>query len=51
MKSRATRNIQIEKQTRRVLRKVAGPGRQSDTKPIARKKAKKAAKKGAKWAY
>jgi hypothetical protein len=45
MKSRATRNIQIEKQTRRVLRKAAGEGRQSDSKPTAGRKAKKGAKK------
>jgi hypothetical protein len=46
MKSRTTRNIQIEKQTRRVLRKAAGTGTQSDTKPKATKKAmKKTAKK------
>jgi hypothetical protein len=42
MKSRTTRNIQIEKQTRRVLRKAA-----SGAKPTAGKKAKKGAKKGA----
>jgi len=46
MKSRTTRNIQIEKQTRRVLRKAAGVGRQSDAKPTGRRKAKKGAKKG-----
>jgi len=40
------RNIQIEKQTRRILRKAAGVGRQSDAKPTARKNAKKGAKKG-----
>ncbi len=45
MKSRATRNIQIEKQTRRVLRKAAGAGRQSDAKPMGRKSAKNAVKK------
>jgi hypothetical protein len=45
MKSRATRNIQIEKQSRRVLRKAAGAGRQSDAKPTGRKSAKKAVKK------
>jgi hypothetical protein len=44
MKSRTTRNIQIEKQTRRALRKVAGEGRPSGAKPTARKKAKKRAK-------
>jgi len=44
MKSRTTRNIQIEKQTRRVLRKAAGAGRQSGAKPRAVKKAKKGAK-------
>lgn len=43
MKSRTIRNIQIEKQTRRVLRKAA-----ADAKPTAGRKAKKAAKKGAK---
>ena len=40
------RNIQIEKQTRRILRKAAGVGRQSDAKPTVRKNAKKGAKKG-----
>ena len=35
MKSRTTRNIQIEKQTRRVLRKAAGAGRKPDAKPAA----------------
>jgi hypothetical protein len=45
MKSRTTRNIQIEKQTRRVLRKAAGAGRQADAKPTA---ANRAMKKGAK---
>ncbi|HEY9430513.1 MAG TPA: hypothetical protein VI260_03400 [Blastocatellia bacterium] len=45
MKSCTTRNIQIEKQTRRVLQKAAGAGRQADAKPIAGKKAKKAAKR------
>ena len=44
MKSRTTRNIQNEKQTRRVLRKAAGAGRQSDAKAKAGKKAKKGAK-------
>jgi len=44
MKARTTRNIQIEKQTRRVLRKAAGAGRQSDAKTTTRK-AKKGAKK------
>lgn len=44
MKSRTTRNIQIEKQTRRVLKKAAGAERQSDTKPTTRKKAKKGAR-------
>jgi len=44
MKSRATRNIQIEKQTRRVLSKAAG--RRSDVKPVSGKKPKKGAKKG-----
>jgi hypothetical protein len=48
MKSRATRNIQIEKQTRRVLRKAAGVGRQPDAKPTAGRKAKRGGKKGAK---
>jgi hypothetical protein len=48
MKSRTTRNIQIEKQTRRVLRKAAGAGHQSDAKPKAGRIAKKGAKKGAK---
>jgi hypothetical protein len=46
MKSRITRNIQIEKQTRRVLRKAAGAGRQSDTRSKVGRKAKKGAKKG-----
>jgi hypothetical protein len=46
MKSRTTRNIQIEKQPRRVLKKAAGAGRQSDTKSKAGRKAKKGAKKG-----
>ena len=46
MKSRATRNIQIEKQTRRALSKAAGARSRSDAKPTATKKAKKAAKKG-----
>jgi hypothetical protein len=41
VKSRATRNIRIEKQTRRVLRKGAGAGRPSDARQTARKKAKK----------
>jgi len=41
MKSRTTRNIQIEKQTRRVLRKAADPGRQPNTRPTAGRKAKK----------
>jgi hypothetical protein len=45
MKSRATRNLQIEKQTRRVLQQAAGAGRQSDAKPTGRKSAKKAVKK------
>jgi hypothetical protein len=45
MKSRATRNIQIEKQTRRVLQKDAGAGRQSGAKPTGGKSAKKAVKK------
>jgi hypothetical protein len=44
MKSRTTRNIQIEKQTRRVLRKAAGAGRKPDAKPAAGWKAKKAVK-------
>jgi hypothetical protein len=44
MKSRTTRNIQIEKQTRRVLRTAAGAGRQSDAKPTAGRKARKGAK-------
>jgi hypothetical protein len=52
MKSRTTRNIQIEKQTRRVLQKAAGAGSQADAKPTAvkrtMKKAAKKAKKGAK---
>jgi hypothetical protein len=47
MKSRATRNIQIEKQTRRVLKKAAGAGRPSDAKTTTRK-ARKGAKRGAK---
>jgi hypothetical protein len=46
MKSRTTRNIQIEKQTRRVLRKAAGAGRPSDAKSKAGRKPKKGAKKG-----
>jgi hypothetical protein len=46
MKSRTTRIIQIEKQTRHVLRKAAGAGRQPDAKPAVARKAKKAAKKG-----
>lgn len=46
MKSRTTRNIQIEKQTRRVLRKATGAGHPSDAKSTAMKKARKAAKKG-----
>jgi hypothetical protein len=41
---RAQRNIQIEKQTRHVLRKAAGAGRQSDAKATAERKAKKGAK-------
>lgn len=41
MKSRTTRNIQIEKQTRRVLRKAAGAGLQTDAKPTARRRASK----------
>jgi hypothetical protein len=45
MKSRTTRNIQIEKQTRRVLRKAAGAGHQSDTKSKVGRKAKKRPKK------
>jgi hypothetical protein len=45
MKSRTTRNIQIEKQTRRVLRKAAGAGRQSDAMSKVGKKVKKGAKK------
>jgi hypothetical protein len=46
MKSRTARNIQIEKQTRRVLRKAAGARHQSDAKPTVEKKAmKKTAKK------
>jgi len=44
MKSRTTRNIQIEKQTRRVLWKAAGAGRQSGAKRTAAKKSKKGAK-------
>jgi hypothetical protein len=49
MKSRTTRNIQIEKQTRRVLRKAAGAGSQADAKPTAAKRTMKktAKKKGA----
>ena len=47
MKSRTTRNIQIEKQTRRVLRKAAGAERQSNAKPTAGGKAKKSKKGGA----
>jgi hypothetical protein len=46
MKSRTTRNIQIEKQTRRVLKKAAGAGRQADTMSKVGRKAKKGAKKG-----
>jgi hypothetical protein len=46
MKARTTRNIQIEKQTRRVLQKAAGAGSQADAKPKAAKLTmKKAAKK------
>jgi hypothetical protein len=41
MKSRATRNIQIEKQTRRVLRNAAGAGSQAGAKSKPVKKAKK----------
>jgi hypothetical protein len=48
MKSRKTRNIQIEKQTRRVLRKAAGAGRQTHAKPMVGRKAKKANKGSAK---
>ncbi len=47
MKSRTTRNIQIEKQTRHVLRKIAGAGRQPGTRPTAGRKAKKSKKVGA----
>jgi len=43
MKSRTTRNIQIEKQTKRVLSKAVG--RRLDVKPVAGKKSKKGAKK------
>ena len=45
MKSRATRNIQIEKQTRRVLSQAAASDatRQSEVKPKAKKSAKKKA--------
>jgi hypothetical protein len=50
MKSRTTRNIQIEKQTRRVLSKAAGAEGQSAAKPSAGKKAKNAAKKPKKGA-
>jgi hypothetical protein len=42
MKSRTTRNIQIEKQTRRVLRKAA---RRSEAMTTAGRKAKKGAKR------
>lgn len=46
MKSRTTRNIKIEKQTRRVLQKATDAVSQADAKPTAAKKAmKKAAKK------
>jgi hypothetical protein len=47
MKSRTTRNIQIEKQTRRVLSKVVTTGisRRSDAKLAPVKKAKKVVKK------
>ncbi len=41
MKSRATRSIQIEKQTRRVLWKAAGAGRQPAANPTAGRRAKK----------
>jgi Large polyvalent protein associated domain 29 len=41
VKSRTTRNIQIEKQTRRVLRKAAGEEPQSDAKRTVAKKSKK----------
>jgi hypothetical protein len=44
MKSRTTRNIQIEKPASGVLRKAASAGLQSDAKPTAGKKAKKGAK-------
>jgi hypothetical protein len=47
MKSRTTRNIQIEKQTSRVLRKAAGAGQKPYAKTTTRK-ARKGAKKGAK---
>jgi hypothetical protein len=44
MKSRTARNIQIEKQTRHVLRKAAGAGRQTDAKTTTRRKVKKGTK-------
>jgi hypothetical protein len=46
MKSLTTRNIQIEKQTRRGLRKAAGAGRQADVNPTAVKRAMKKPAKG-----
>jgi hypothetical protein len=45
MKSRTIRNIQIEKQTRRVLRKAAGAGHKSNARTTNRGKAKKGTKK------
>jgi hypothetical protein len=47
MKSRTTRNIQIEKQTRRVLVKgfTTGETHRPSAKPASPKKAKKAVKK------
>ena len=47
MKSRATRNIQIEKQARRVLSKAvtSGISRRPGAKTASMKKAKKAVKK------
>jgi hypothetical protein len=41
MKSLTTRNIQIGKQTRRVLRKAAGAGRQPSNRPTEGREAKK----------
>ena len=47
MKSRTTRNIQVEKQTRRILSKavITGASRRPGAKAAPLKKAKKAVKK------